>query len=310
MAGISNPSFSTKVLGIVAGSCTMWGALNLQTVPSKVIEKLHDKTGKLTDEEKTRVWQAVDKMNKDSGLEAKGLKYLICRSKEDLKSDEFKKFKEKYFDEPEEKLKKEMQAEDTSFFKKCWLGLKRIYLKTERELSKETVKQTVNGKNACFEEETNTIIINPDKRSGSVFHEAGHAMNNDKKPWYTKLARIFNTLTVLAATGLIAKVGLMKTKKAPGEEIKGFIDGATDFVKNHAGKIAFALWIPRLIEEFTATTNGYKYAKENLPEKTSKKILIDNLISFMSYVAGALTTAGAVTLGIFAKDAIARRFIK
>ena len=70
----------------------------------------------------------------------------------------------------------------------------------------------------------------------------------------------------------IALIALLKTKKAEGEQPTGVVDKATDFIKNNAGKLTFATFIPTLIEEAMASIKGNKMAKELLNPQMAKKI--------------------------------------
>ena len=167
------------------------------------------------------------------------------------------------------------------------------------------MKSVAEGKNAFCSPFTRDIMINMDKLPGASFHEMGHALNASGSKAIKALA-IGRHITALAVP-LILAVGLLKPKKKDGQESKGFIDKATTFIKNNAGKLAFAALIPTLAEEGLASIRGAQIAKKVLDPKLLKKVNRNNLLAWTTYLTGAMLTAGAVALAVEIRDKIAEK---
>lgn len=160
------------------------------------------------------------------------------------------------------------------------------------------------GKNAAYVPGSKKIIMPADKLSGAVFHEIGHAKNAN----LSKIGKLLQKgimLPLLAAP--IALIALWKTKKAEGEQATGVVDKTTDFIKNNAGKLTFATFLPMLIEEAMATFKGNKMAKTFLKPELFKKIAKGNALAYMTYLLGAVATGAGVFVATKVKDSIASR---
>lgn len=88
-------------------------------------------------------------------------------------------------------------------------------------------------------------------------------------------------------------VALFKRPKAENEKPKGIVDKVTTFIKNNVGKITFLSMTPIIAEEFIASANGNKLAKQYMPElyKTVRKA---NAIAGSTYVISAITKSLAI----------------
>ena len=161
------------------------------------------------------------------------------------------------------------------------------------------------GENAFYSPITKDIMINIDKLGGASFHEMGHALNATGSKAIKALA-IGRHITRLFVP-LILAVGLLKPKKKDGQEPNGIIDKATTFIKNNAGKLAFAALIPTLAEEGLASIRGGQIAKKVLDPKLLKQVNKHNFFAWTTYLAGALVTSGSAALAVKIRDAIAEK---
>lgn len=165
---------------------------------------------------------------------------------------------------------------------------------------KKALSHILDYKNSLFNGKQNTIII-PPKKSDMMplltYHEIGHAINyNTSKFWkFTQNLRILNLLSIS-----IMCFALCKHKNAEGEKPTGTFDKAANFIKNNAGILSFATFIPTLAEECKATINGNNLAKRLLPNELLLKVRNCNKTAFFSYI----TTAIATGSGIFAAGKI------
>ena len=145
-------------------------------------------------------------------------------------------------------------------------------------------------------------IVMPEKGMELLsFHESGHAMN-------ANLSKAGKFLQKCRPIGLlvypIAMIALLKNKKAPEEEPKNVLDKATTFVKDNAGKLSFAAYLPLLIEEGLASAKGQKYAKKFLSPDLAKKVLKNNVLGFSTYFIVATLTALGTCLGTKVRDTV------
>ena len=276
-----NPNVGTIIGGVIAGATVQ----NLTSVPHliispKILEKLGKISNSLTADEFSQVEKAVSDTIKDSGLEAKGVS-IIKATEEN--ADEISKIMEKEF--------------DRGFLKYLPKQIKKF-------IGNMFSSQIASGKNACYTFASKKIIMPEKELKLAFFHEAGHAMNANLSK-SGKILQQCRPMTLLAFP--IYMIALFKTKKAPGEEPKNNLDKATTFVKNNAGKLTFATFIPILLEEGLATKKGNNYAKKLLSPELAKKVAKGNALGFSTYAILATLTSLGVYLGTKVKDAIASR---
>jgi len=176
--------------------------------------------------------------------------------------------------------------------------------KSIRKLYTNTVDSTVKaGKNALYAPQSKKVVMPENKLGLAVFHELGHAANHN----LSKIGKVLQKSRVLGlAVAPISLIALWKTKKAPGEEPKNTVDKVTTFVKENAGKLTFAAFIPTLLEEGLATIKGNGYAKKLLDPSIAKKVAKCNGLGFISYLAMATFAGLGVFAGVKVKDAIAK----
>ncbi|MDD3593099.1 MAG: hypothetical protein PHX18_00555 [Candidatus Gastranaerophilales bacterium] len=161
------------------------------------------------------------------------------------------------------------------------------------------------GKNAFFAPKGNKIVIpTGGKFSLAYFHEIGHAMNAN----FSTVGKILQKMRPLTMLVLpIALLSLLKTKKAEGEQPQGIWDKTTTFIKNHAGKLTFAAFLPVLVEEGLASIKGQKLAKSILSPELLAKVSKNNKLAYLTYLGLALASALGVALAVKIKDKIAHR---
>lgn len=178
--------------------------------------------------------------------------------------------------------------------------LKRFPKNVKKVFIERMANQFEEGKNACYAAKSKTIIYS-DKIALSAFHEAGHAMNAN----LSKVGKILQKSRGLTALSIpVMLVGLFKSKKSPDEEPKNMLDRSTTFIKENAGKLTFATFLPVLIEEGLASYKGNKFAKQVLNKDLAKKVACVNKFGFASYACMAVLTSLGIYAGIKVKDAI------
>ena len=169
------------------------------------------------------------------------------------------------------------------------------------------------GNNACYLPYTNKIIT-PDKSlQTSVFHEMGHALNNNGGSILKNLQKC--RPLALIAPSVILMISLFnkrKTTDKPKENDSKIQKGA-DFVKKNASVLTGLSFLPMFLEEGIASLRGQKIAKnlikdEKLSKELFKKIKLTNIAGFSTYLLSGIITAVAIYLSIKAKDAIQKKY--
>ncbi|MBR6163477.1 hypothetical protein IKQ26_06280, partial [bacterium] len=184
-------------------------------------------------------------------------------------------------------------------------------LKGTPNVSKDLVSSLMtsmfqSGENAAYLPHTKTVVLSGDKLGLTVFHEAGHALN-------ANASRIGKALQACRGASLLSiPIGLIAVWKRPkmeGEEPKTPVDKATTFVKKHAGKLAFASFLPMLIEEGMASIKGCKIAKTVSPEifKATCKV---NALAYLTYLGIALASGIGIAVARNIRDKIAINSMK
>ena len=165
------------------------------------------------------------------------------------------------------------------------------------------------GNNACYLPKANKIIT-PDKSlQTSVFHEIGHALNNNGGIILKTLQKARPISTKVP--GLILLISLFNKRKATDKPQKNDskIQKGADFVKRNAGILTAISFMPMVLEEGIASIRGQKLAKtlvksKDLSKDIFKKIKITNLYGFTTYSLAAIAGYIGVKLAIKVKDTI------
>lgn len=175
-------------------------------------------------------------------------------------------------------------------------------------LNTNVIKSTANGTNAFFRRSKNVVTINDKGLYSAVFHEIGHALNfnNSKFMSFLQKNKTFSMigLPIVAFGSLL--VGLFDNKESKNKKTETETETETvvDFIHDNAGKLTFATFLPVLIEEGMASIKGVKLAKPYLDKVQHQLNIKNHLIAFSSYLQVPIIFAGAVVLGLFAKDKI------
>ncbi len=169
-----------------------------------------------------------------------------------------------------------------------------------KRLAKNFAKMFEVGANAAFEPKSNRVYIGEKGLYSSVFHEIGHAMNYNSSKFmkFMQKARILTPYNVpVLGLGLFAASLFHRVKPESANEPKSLWEKTKDFVKNNAGKITFATFLPMLIEEAAASVKGIKVAKKYLNPAQVSKLTKNYLTAFSSYGLTAVALGAAVGLG-------------
>ncbi len=171
----------------------------------------------------------------------------------------------------------------------------RIIDKVKEAAMENAMETALEGNNAFFIPQTNSIAINMKKLPTSVFHEMGHAHNYN----YSKLGKFLHKSRgpgMVIASALLLIAACSKEEKA--EDGKELTKGQK--IKNGIRKalpaMSFSAMLPMVFEEGLATFKGNKWAKQVLSPELYKKVVKGNFAGLMSYIG----TAAAVGLATFA----------
>ena len=167
-----------------------------------------------------------------------------------------------------------------------------------------SLEKVLDGKNAFCTSGTKDIAVNLEKIPLTTFHEMGHGLNSLQKS-ERMLVKSRLPLQYIGVP-IILTAALLKGKKSKEEKPQGSFDKSTTFIKDNAGKLTFAAWIPTLLEEGLASIKGAKMAKDaGLSKELLKKLNISNAKAWSTYMIGALAAASTVRLAVAVKDRIA-----
>lgn len=254
------PGIGEVLLGVYAGSCVNELTKTMGKVATSELIKTRNNNiiNPLTDNEMTEIKKGITKAFNESGLAKKGVGILYANKNNS----------------------KEVGDIIRNNLNKSILK----YIKTPHSIEKQVTKSCtaiINGKNAQYINTTKKILLPESKLQLAFFHEAGHALNANMGTM-TKVLQKSRMLGLLVIP--ISLIALFKNKKEEGEKPKGFLDKATDFIKNNAGKLTFAALIPKLSEEGIASLKGNKMAKSVLDADLAKKVAKSNAYAFASYV--------------------------
>ena len=165
--------------------------------------------------------------------------------------------------------------------------------------------RTLQGHNAFFSPQQNTVVCNFDKFGAPVFHEIGHMMNSQSKNVIVQFLR--NTRRPLSVYGTVAvsAVAMLTNSKEKREKPKDIFDKAMNFVKDNCGLVATAMMLPLTVEEIIASVKGGKIAKKaGLKGDLLKKVQKAHKISMASYIATAIATGIGAQLASKLRDLI------
>lgn len=275
------PSVGAIIGGVIAGSTVN----SLVLIPHKIgapkiLNHMAGISSSLSQDEFKTVNKAIENTLQTSGLDKKGVSII--------------KATEQNADEIAKIMTKEINS-------------KPILRKLPEDIKKicgEVLGGMFNdGKNACYTFGAKKVIL-PDKLSLAGFHELGHAFNHNLSTAGKILQKSRPFMLLAAPVSLIA---LFKTKKS--EEPKSVTGKVTKFIKENAGKLTFAAFLPVLAEEGLATLRGNSFARKALSPELAKKAAKTNALGFATYLGLAALSSLGVYLGVKVKDKITDRSI-
>lgn len=226
----------------------------------------------------------INKIIKDSGLEAKGVKFhgIDGNSAESLQ---------------------ELKNVIGSNIKKP--------SKLNNRLAENYVNIFGQGANAAYFPGSKDIVVNQANLYTSAYHEVGHAMNANGGFFGRALqkARNITPMGISLVAPVVLAVGLLhKVDKTKPQEEKGKVEKTLDFVSNHAGKLTLASYVPLLAEEGLASYKGLREAKKFLSPDKLKKLTANYAKAWSTYAITAALVAGGVALGIAVANGIKNKF--
>lgn len=120
----------------------------------------------------------------------------------------------------------------------------------------------------------NSICLNTDKRYLSVFHEMGHAYNNNISSLGKLLQklRIKNVKVVRQITQIMALGIILIDKRKKDDKPKDNFDKEFQKIRNNAGLIAFVAGMPVVAEEGFASINAAKITKPYISKAAYKML--------------------------------------
>ena len=257
-------------------------------VAPKLMQKMSKISQDLTADEFNSVQKAIAETIESTGLSRKGVSILTATADN--------------MDEVTKVMAKEFEANTITKY------LPKVLKDMQSSITGSTVAK---GQNAFYTMASKKIVVPEGKALAlSVFHEMGHAANANLSKFGKALQKC-RPLTILAVP--ISLIALWKTKKAPGDEPKGPAGKATTFIKEHAGALTFATFIPMLLEEGLATLKGNKFAKglsqlgnAVITPEIAKKVAKSNALGFATYLGLAALSSIGIYAGTKVKDAIAK----
>lgn len=282
---INNQYYESPGVGMVIGGVTAGSVVKGSlTLPHnlgaiQLVKKMNKLNSSISADEFVKVDKAVGEVVSKTGLDKKGVG-IVKATLENI-------------DEVTKIMTKEL---DNSLSKYLPKPIKEMIGKVYSSQAKE-------GKNAFYAVQSKKIVL-PEKLSLSAFHEIGHAMNANLSK-FGKILQKCRPITILALP--ISLIALFKTKKASGEESKNGLDKTTTFIKDNAGKLTFATFLPTILEEGLASFRGNKLAKELLSPDVARKVAKSNAYGFISYLSMATLSGLGIFLGTKVKDAIAKK---
>ena len=169
------------------------------------------------------------------------------------------------------------------------------------------------GLNAGYFPHANKIITPNKSLQTSVFHEMGHALNNNGGIILKSLQKMRPVSTF--APAVILLMSLLNKRKTTDETNKNdsAMQKGADFVKRNAGKLTALSFLPMVAEEGIASLRGQGIAKKLVKEGTLskdlfKKIKLTNLGGFSTYALAAAVAVVTTKLAISIKDKIQAKY--
>lgn len=165
---------------------------------------------------------------------------------------------------------------------------------------KDSFMRTLEGKNAFFVPQKNTIVCNFDKFGSAAFHEIAHKLNSQSSNVLLRfLSEIRGPMALLAP--VISLVAMTTSPKSDDHLYKGW----DDYIKDNCGWLATVSVLPLTIEECIANVRGTKIAKQaGVTGKNLEKVIKAHKLSALGYCSSAILTGLSVYLASKLRDVI------
>lgn len=167
------------------------------------------------------------------------------------------------------------------------------------------------GSNAFYLRHANKIILPEKVFKTSVFHEMGHALNNNGGNVLKLLQKVRPAAMIMPSAILLAS--LLNKRKATDEPSDNKAVRVWDGIKKNAGKLTALSMLPMVLEEGIASLRGDKIARGlvkdgKLTKDLLKKIRLTNASGFATYALTAAGTVLSTKIAIKVKDKIQERY--
>ncbi len=268
----SSRDIKRSILGAGLGLCAFKpiakGTHKLFLVPYK---KLYN--SKSMEKYKTEYNNVVDIVLKSSKLESTGLKIF------DINENNLEEVSKAYFDNLPKGFKQRIKNNPR---------LQKSFNKNLQNVAK--------GNYAFYMNIANSICLNKDKRYLSVFHEMGHAYNNNISSLGKLLDKLRkqNRKVVKQITQIMTLGIILIDKRKKDDKPKNNLDKEFQKIRNNAGLIAFVAGMPVIAEEGLASINAARLTKPYISKGAYKMLNKYNFRAWLTYLGGY--TANAVAL--------------
>lgn len=167
------------------------------------------------------------------------------------------------------------------------------------------------GQSDAYLINANKIIAPSKTHQFGVFHEMGHALNNNGNSILKGVQKI--APRAFAAAGTILTIALLNKRKAGDKPSDKKLERIHDGIKNHAPLLTGLAMTPILIEEASASIRGEAVARSlvkqgKLTKELLNKMRLSNLMSFSTYVFTAAAMVVACKEAIKFKDKAQDRY--
>lgn len=324
----------TKNKGIIRASLAKTAVAIPLSIACPQILKGMQKVSTLNESDTFQLSKASQKALETTGLKDKGVQIhkLIDFEPKTAKTAEemFENFENltNYSESEQGALKAAVKAiKSSKIFKFAEKQLQKLYpnreiLKEEMEQGAEIgakigiLSQVKTGKNAFYLPEAISIITPTSKFQTSVFHEMGHALNDNGGIILKSLQKIRPLAKF--APAIIFAISILNKRKTTDEKLennttKNKIQNGFDFIKKNAGKLTALSMLPMVLEEGIATLRGDKIARElvksgDLTKDLLKKVRLTNLGGFSTYALALIAAVAGVKTAIRVKDTIQEQY--
>lgn len=248
----------------------------IRNVSTNSSTKMMAKTGLLGENEAKVVNEGLDKAFNSLKLKDKGVKIYRVTAEN--------------FDEVVNITKKD--------FQKAYLNI--FPDEMNKKIASRFLDIVKKGQNEFWYKHSRVIVLPQKGMELTAFHELGHAVDYvfSKTGKFMQKAKVVSLLAPL-----VLLFGCITKKETETKDKKlTKLDKTKNFIRNNAGKLTAALFIPLLWSEGIATVKGYKIAKKVLPSALSKKMLNTSLWGFLSYAAYSAITAISCFAAVKIKD--------